>query len=68
MDGESPIIIDFDSCKRQGDELGLKTTTVGWAIGLRNAAERLLWPLKDTRNPDGRGEEGVGGAWSWVLN
>lgn len=33
MDGESPVIIDFDSCKREGDKLGLKAGTVGWAMG-----------------------------------
>lgn len=32
MDGESPVIIDFDSCKREGDKLGLKAGTVGWAM------------------------------------
>ncbi|KXG49909.1 uncharacterized protein PGRI_058770 [Penicillium griseofulvum] len=32
MDGERPVIIDFDSCKRKGDELGLKAGTSGWAM------------------------------------
>jgi serine/threonine protein kinase len=29
MDGDEPIIIDFDSCRRQGQELGLKAGTFG---------------------------------------
>jgi serine/threonine protein kinase len=32
MDGESPVIIDFDSCKKEGDKLGLKAGTDGWAM------------------------------------
>lgn len=32
MDGDNPIIIDFDSCKRTGDNLGSKTGTFGWAL------------------------------------
>jgi serine/threonine protein kinase len=32
MDGERPVIIDFDSCKREGDELGLKAGTSGWEL------------------------------------
>ncbi|KAI1318033.1 kinase-like domain-containing protein [Xylariaceae sp. FL0255] len=30
MDGDEPVIIDFDSCKREGDELGSKAGTHGW--------------------------------------
>jgi serine/threonine protein kinase len=31
MKADNPVIIDFDSCKRQGQELGLKGGTNGWA-------------------------------------
>ncbi len=31
MDGDKSIIIDFDSCKREGDRLGPKAGTVSWA-------------------------------------
>lgn len=38
MDGDDPIIIDFDSSKREGEELGWKQGTPGWAEeGLRYA-------------------------------
>lgn len=30
MDGETPVIIDFDSCKKQGEPLGLKGGTMRW--------------------------------------
>lgn len=30
MDGDIPIIIDFDSCRKEGEELGLKAGTIGW--------------------------------------
>lgn len=30
-DGDNPIIIDFDSCRREGEHLGLKAGTRGWA-------------------------------------
>ncbi|KAK8076089.1 hypothetical protein PG994_003361 [Apiospora phragmitis] len=29
---DNPIIIDFDSCKREGEELGLKGGTEGWTL------------------------------------
>ncbi|KFY86495.1 hypothetical protein V500_07584, partial [Pseudogymnoascus sp. VKM F-4518 (FW-2643)] len=29
-DGDNPIIIDFDSCRREGEHLGLKAGTRGW--------------------------------------
>lgn len=29
-DNDDPIIIDFDSCRREGEELGLKAGTRGW--------------------------------------
>jgi serine/threonine protein kinase len=32
MEANNPVIIDFDSCKRQGQELGLKGGTDGWAL------------------------------------
>jgi serine/threonine protein kinase len=31
MKADNPVIIDFDSCRRQGQELGLKGGTNGWA-------------------------------------
>jgi len=30
MDGNKPVIIDFDTCKREGESLGSKAGTVGW--------------------------------------
>lgn len=27
MDGDDPVVIDFDSCKREGEELGSKAGT-----------------------------------------
>jgi len=30
MDGDTPVIIDFDSCHRKGERLGLKGGTWGW--------------------------------------
>ncbi|PKK45265.1 hypothetical protein CI102_9923 [Trichoderma harzianum] len=32
MDGDDAVIIDFDSCKREGEELGLKGGTLEWAL------------------------------------
>ncbi|KAF2272407.1 uncharacterized protein EI97DRAFT_208667 [Westerdykella ornata] len=32
MDGDNPVIIDFDSCKREGDGLGSKAGTDGWTL------------------------------------
>lgn len=29
---DNPVIIDFDSCQREGAKLGLKAGTVGWAM------------------------------------
>ncbi|EFW22500.1 conserved hypothetical protein [Coccidioides posadasii str. Silveira] len=29
---DNPVIIDFDSCQREGAQLGLKAGTVGWAM------------------------------------
>lgn len=31
MNGDSPVLIDFDSCKQVGRKLGLKAGTIGWA-------------------------------------
>ena len=28
--GDTPVIVDFDSCRRNGEELGLKRGTFGW--------------------------------------
>lgn len=30
-DDDIPVIIDFDSCQNEGDELGLKAGTPGWS-------------------------------------
>ncbi|KAI4863258.1 serine/threonine kinase [Hypoxylon rubiginosum] len=32
MDGDNPVIIDFDSCKREQERLGPKAGTEGWEI------------------------------------
>ncbi|KAK0613103.1 hypothetical protein B0T17DRAFT_542816 [Bombardia bombarda] len=32
MDGDNPVIINFDSCKREEDELGSKAGTDGWTL------------------------------------
>ncbi|KAL6798892.1 kinase-like domain-containing protein [Trichoderma sp. SZMC 28013] len=40
MDGDDAVIIDFDSCKREGDELGLKGGTHGWALEDQDYARR----------------------------
>ncbi|OAA63287.1 Protein kinase-like domain protein [Niveomyces insectorum RCEF 264] len=39
LDGSTPIIIDFDSCKKQGEKLGLKSGTREWT---KEAAEYAL--------------------------
>lgn len=33
MDGDCPVIIDFDSCKPEGEKLGPKGGSDGWALG-----------------------------------
>ncbi|GAW24969.1 hypothetical protein ANO14919_145660 [Xylariales sp. No.14919] len=40
MDGDNPVIIDFDSCKREGEELGSKAGTHGWTLDGENYARR----------------------------
>jgi serine/threonine protein kinase len=40
MDGEDPIIIDFDSCKRVGDRLGAKSGTFGRPLAEEEFAQR----------------------------
>lgn len=40
MDGDDAVIIDFDSCKREGEELGLKGGTLEWALGNQAYARR----------------------------
>jgi serine/threonine protein kinase len=40
MDGDNPVIIDFDSCRREGEELGSKAGTDGWTLDGQNYAER----------------------------
>lgn len=39
QDGD-PVIIDFDSCKKEGQELGLKRGTVGWCAEQMDYATR----------------------------
>jgi serine/threonine protein kinase len=60
MDGERPVIIDFDSCKREGDELGIKAGTSGWAMeGIIYARpESDCFCLSKTREFMMGGEEG----------
>ncbi|KAK4076191.1 hypothetical protein Trihar35433_2751 [Trichoderma harzianum] len=40
MDGDDAVIIDFDSCKREGEKLGLKGGTLEWALGNQDYARR----------------------------
>jgi serine/threonine protein kinase len=40
MDGDNPVIIDFDSCKREGDKLGSKAGTCGWTLDGEDYARR----------------------------
>ncbi|KJZ71639.1 hypothetical protein HIM_08951 [Hirsutella minnesotensis 3608] len=40
MDGDNPVIIDFDSCKREGDKLGSKVGTDGWTLDDEDYAKR----------------------------
>lgn len=40
MDGEHPVIIDFDSCKREGSKLGPKMGSHGWTIDGEEYAKR----------------------------
>ena len=40
MDGDNPVIIDFDSCKREGDKLGSKAGTDGWTLDGQDYARR----------------------------
>ncbi|RDA87713.1 hypothetical protein CP532_1784 [Ophiocordyceps camponoti-leonardi (nom. inval.)] len=40
MDGDNPIIIDFDSCKREGAKLGSKIGTDGWTLDGEGYARR----------------------------
>ena len=30
MDGDTPVIVDFDSCQRNGEKLGIKGGTLNW--------------------------------------
>jgi serine/threonine protein kinase len=32
VDGDKPVIIDFDSCKREGEKMGSKSGTCGWTV------------------------------------
>ncbi len=51
MDGDNPVIIDFDSCKRVGDELGSKAGTHGWTLNGQDYAlrENDLYSLSKIR-------------------
>ncbi|KAI0428175.1 kinase-like domain-containing protein [Xylaria sp. FL1042] len=51
MDGDNPVIIDFDSCKREGEELGSKAGTHGWTLDGENYArkENDLYSLSKIR-------------------
>ncbi|KAK3391220.1 kinase-like domain-containing protein [Podospora didyma] len=51
MDGDNPVIIDFDSCKREGDELGSKAGTDGWTLNGQDQAlrENDLYSLSKIR-------------------
>ncbi|KAF1365713.1 hypothetical protein EJ07DRAFT_160821 [Lizonia empirigonia] len=40
LDGDCAVIIDFDSCKREGDRLGSKAGTPGWELGDTEYARR----------------------------
>jgi hypothetical protein len=40
MDGETPIIIDFDSCKQEGDKMGSKAGNFGRAVDGKDFARR----------------------------
>lgn len=40
MEGDHPIIIDFDSCKREGDMLGPKAGSSGWTLDDEDHAKR----------------------------
>jgi serine/threonine protein kinase len=40
MDGDNPVIIDFDSCKREGDKLGSKAGTCGWTVDGEDYSKR----------------------------
>ncbi|KAK7990364.1 hypothetical protein PG990_014644 [Apiospora arundinis] len=45
---DNPIIIDFDSCKREGEKLGLKAGTEGWTLDASQTAapENDLYALE----------------------
>lgn len=51
MDGDDPVIIDFDSCKREGHELGSKAGTDGWTLDGQDHAlrENDLYSLSKIR-------------------
>lgn len=40
IDGQAPVIIDFDSCKAEGTTLGIKGGTLGWDTCDTNLSER----------------------------
>ncbi|CAJ2503377.1 Uu.00g107710.m01.CDS01 [Anthostomella pinea] len=52
MDGDRPVIIDFDSCKQEGDELGSKAGTYGWTPDgeSRSRRENDLYSLSKLRS------------------
>jgi serine/threonine protein kinase len=40
FDGDSAVIIDFESCKKQGEKLGAKGGTPGWDLADAEYARR----------------------------
>ncbi|KAI0397290.1 kinase-like domain-containing protein [Xylariaceae sp. FL0594] len=40
MNGDDPVIIDFDSCKREGEKLGSKVGSYGWTLDGDDYAKR----------------------------
>lgn len=40
MDGDTPVIIDLNSCEQEGAKLGLKAGIVGWSACDTEVAER----------------------------
>ncbi|KAH6888501.1 hypothetical protein B0T10DRAFT_488301 [Thelonectria olida] len=52
MDGDTPVIIDFDSCVPVGEKLGEKTATPDWQPkeGNFTTAERNFYGLKKLKD------------------
>ncbi|GAP87559.1 putative serine threonine kinase [Rosellinia necatrix] len=43
MNGDNPIIIDFDSCRPEGEKMGVKIGTEGWTLN----GEEYAWQSND---------------------